>query len=61
MKKITEKQLKELRKILVLDVVNQLHDLCPKSKSGRHYPSIWKGMSGRGIKRCDCCGMYMNY
>lgn len=60
MKKISEKQLKQLEK----DIVISLHSLCPKTLSGKHkwIDAHKKDFIGGpriylGYKECQWCGM----
>lgn len=65
MRKISQKQLEELRKGIVSETVRSLHGLCSATLSGRHdWKMVQRNYSKPVIyykaKRCSLCKMWNN-
>lgn len=59
MKKISEEQLNAIKRDTVNAIVFLLHDLCPKTMSGKHY--FFKRFVSMGEAKelkCMYCGMF---
>jgi len=63
MRKITNKQLNQLSKLVALEVARvfaKVQTLCPKTMSGRHYFVKGSNFYVGTEKRCKYCGMRKN-
>ena len=60
MKKITNEQLEELKRDIAIRLAQELHKLCPGTRSGRHEWVEYKPSSGRARIECQWCEMLKN-